>query len=127
MNYELSASAKRAHQQRIIDHEAEQEKQAHYQQMRDQRNAETRKQYLGGLEARKVEEAKLRNLEIDAELQPRKQFLQREWLANQPGKTSIDFEKAAWPHLRENLIVERDELARQATIAEGRASGRYAL
>lgn len=127
MSYELSPQAKSEQQHRIANHDAEQEKQARYQQMRDQRNAETRKQYLGGLEARKVEEAKLRNLEIDAELQPRKQFLQREWLANQPGKTSIDFEKAAWPHLRENLIVERDELARQATIAEGRASGLYSL
>ena len=127
MNWDLSNKAKLEHKQRILDHDAEQQKQARYQELRDIKNAETRSKYLAGLEADKAEKAKLADIELDIELEPRKQVLMRDWLANQPGKTSIDFEKIAWPHLRENLIVERDELARQATIAEGRASGRYAL
>lgn len=127
MSWELSNKGKMEQKQRIADHEQSQLAEQREQTRRDLSNAETRRKYLAGLEADKAEKAKLTDIELDVELEPRKQVLMRDWLANQPGKTSTDFEKTAWPHLRENLIEERSELARQNTIAEARASGRYAL
>jgi len=125
--YDLTPQAKKALQQRIIDHADQQAEERRQQSLRDARNAETRKAYLAGLEAQKAEKAKLADIALDQELEPQKQILKRSWLANHPGKSSTDFEQHSWPLLRENLIVERDELARRAAHAEGRASRRYAL
>ncbi len=127
MNWDLSNKAKMEHKQRIVAHEAQQAEERRQQSLRDAKNASTRQKYLDKLEAEKDEKRKLADIAIDAELEPRKLFLQREWLVNNAGKTPADFERVAWPLLRQNLLAEREELARQATIAEGRASGRYAL
>lgn len=113
--------------QRIADHEQWQLDQQREQTRRELDNAETRRKYLTGLEAEKAEKAKLADIALDIELEPRKQILLREWLAGHPGKTSGDFDSLAWPHLRENLIAEIAESKRRATIAEARESGRYAL
>jgi predicted RecB family nuclease len=113
--------------QRIADHKQWQLDQQREQTRRELDNAETRRKYLAGLEAEKAEKAKLADIALDIELEPQKQMALRQWLADHPGKTSTDFDKSAWPYLRENLIAERAESERQATIAEARESGRYAL
>ncbi len=81
LNWDLSNKAKLEHKQRILDHDAEQQKQARYQELRDIKNAETRSKYLASLEDEKDEKRKLADIAIDAELEPRKQVLMRDWLA----------------------------------------------
>ncbi|MEJ7863195.1 MAG: hypothetical protein WKF90_16320 [Pyrinomonadaceae bacterium] len=66
-------------------------------------NAELRRKYLAGLEAAKAEKRREHEREIDAELEPTKLRLKREWLANNPTFTAEDFEKKAWILLRQNL------------------------
>lgn len=102
------ARAQKQIQQRISDHEADQLEERRQQTIRDMQNAATRKQYLAGLESQKAEKRKLQDIEIDRILEPQKVILRNEWLANHPGKASTDFDKAAWPHLRANLVAERE-------------------
>ncbi len=59
-------------------------------------NAETRRKYLAGLEAAKAEKQAEHDAAIDRELEPQKQQLKRDWLANNPAFTEFDFEKKAW-------------------------------
>lgn len=88
-------------------------------------NAETRRKYLAGLEAAKAEKQRESDAEIDRQLEPQKQTLMREWLANHPNETANDFEKKAWIHLRQNLIEQRKTESLNAEIKS--ASGRYSL
>jgi hypothetical protein len=97
-----------------------------YVQLRQVRdNSETRGKYLAGLEAKKAEQRREHEREIDAELEPTKQRLKRDWLANNPSFTESDFEKKAWVHLRQNLIEERNTASLSAEIAAQMAKGRY--
>ncbi len=90
-------------------------------------NAETRRKYLDGLEAAKAEKQSQQDAEVDAELEPAKQRLKRDWLANNPAFTESDFEKKAWILLRQNLVEERNTAVMEATTQQLRASGRYNL
>jgi monoamine oxidase len=90
-------------------------------------NAEVRRKYLAKLEAAKAEKRREYDAELDRELEPQKQRLMREWLANNPNFTATDFEKKAWIHLRKNLVEERKTEAFNANIEAARASGRYSL
>ncbi len=90
-------------------------------------NDETRRKYLAGLENEKAAKQAEADARIDAGLEPQKQFLKREWLANNPNETAADFEKKAWQHLRLNLIEQRNNEAFQAELQSQRASGRYSL
>ena len=51
----------------------------------------------------------------------------REWLANHSGKTEKDFHAQAWPHLRLNVIAERERQQGEAIKAGLRWTGRYSL
>jgi monoamine oxidase len=88
-------------------------------------NAEAGRKYRAKLEAAKAEKRREYDAEIDRELEPQKQRLMREWLANNPNFTATDFEKKAWQHLRTNLIEQRKTEAVNAEIQS--ASGRYSL
>ena len=69
-------------------------------------NARARRDYEQRLEEQKQAKRNELEDEIDARLEPQKQTLRREWLANNPGQDSRDFERKAWRHLRENLKAE---------------------
>ena len=71
-------------------------------------NAIAKRDYLAKLEAEKENKRKLDELALDNELEPQKQRLMREWLANNPSFTETDFEKKAWQHLRMNLVEQRN-------------------
>ncbi len=88
-------------------------------------NAELRRKYLDGLEAAKAERQREHDAEIDRELEPQKQRLMREWLANNPNFTAQDFESKAWVHLRENLLKQRENDSMNAEIQ--RLAGRYSF
>ncbi len=90
-------------------------------------NAELRRKYLDGLKDAKAEKQREYDAEIDRELEPQKQRLKREWLANNPTQTPNDFEKKAWIHLRQNLIEQRNNQSLEAELQSQRASGRYSF
>ncbi len=90
-------------------------------------NAESRRKYLANLEsARKAKKAET-DAELDRQLEPQKQMLMREWLANNPNFSASDFEKKAWIYLRENLIEQRKAGAVNAELLAQQATGRYTL
>ena len=88
-------------------------------------NAEAGRKYRATLEAAKAEREREHDAQIDRELEPQKQRLKREWLANNPNQTAADFEKKAWHLLKENLIEQRNAEAFEAE--KQRAAGRYSL
>jgi hypothetical protein len=90
-------------------------------------NDETRRKYLAGLENEKTAKQAEADARIDARLEPQKQFLKREWLANNPNETAADFEKKAWVHLRENLLEQRRNETFEAELQSQRSTGRYNL
>ena len=96
------------------------------QNSRDE-NATLRANYLAGLEAAKAEKQAERDAEIDRELQPKKQRLMRDWLANNPDKNEADFNKIAWTYLRQNLIEQGEMDNREAMRNSLLKTGRYAL
>jgi hypothetical protein len=120
MSWNLSTKGRNDLGRRVLTHEEQIEAEARQQRLRDATNAATRKQYLAGLEAKKQEQQKLRDAEIDEELEPKKTVLMREWLVDHPDKTSTDFEKVAWPLLRENLVEEIRDRQFEATKAAAR-------
>ena len=65
--------------------------------------------------------------EIDARLEPVKQRERRRWLYDHPDRTETDFEKKAWPLLRQNLIEEDEEQAKRELMDRLRRSSRYSL
>ncbi len=90
-------------------------------------NADAGRKYRATLEAAKADKKREYDAEIDRELEPKKQQLMREWLANNPTQTPADFEKKAWIHLRENLIEQRSADNSAATRRQLQATGRYSI
>jgi hypothetical protein len=90
-------------------------------------NAEAGRRHRATLEAAKADKQREHDAEIDRELEPQKQRLMREWLANNPSLTATDFEKKAWQHLRTNLIERRSADSINAEIERHTATGRYSL
>jgi hypothetical protein len=92
-----------------------------------QANAETRKRYLDGLDAKRAEEHTAAEAAVEAEIAPEHARAEREWLANNAGKTERDFLYDAWPLLRLNIIEQRERQAADALKAKLLASGRYSF
>jgi len=90
-------------------------------------NSESRRRYEASLESAKAAKQCEHDAELDQELEPQKQTLMREWLANSPGKTEADFNKIAWPRLRTNLLEQKKNESFNAEINAGALSGRYSL
>ncbi len=89
------------------------------------RNIEANRKFLAGLQEKKDAEARQHEREIDVELLPQKQRLMRQWLSDHPDLAESDFESKAWIHLRQNLVEERTDAAREAEIKRQLATGRY--
>ncbi len=90
-------------------------------------NDELRRNRLAQLEARKDEKRREHEREIDVELEPAKQRLKRDWLANNPAFTEFDFEKKAWILSRQNLVEQRNAASLNAEIAAQMVKGRNLL
>ncbi len=90
-------------------------------------NAEAGRKYRATLQTAKAEKRREYDAEIDRELEPQKQRLKREWLANNPNQTPADFEKKAWAFLKGNLIEQREAAKMEHTKRQLSASGRYSL
>ncbi len=90
-------------------------------------NDELRRNRLARLASAKDEKRREHEREIDVELEPAKQRLKRDWLANNPSFTESDFEKKAWVHLRQNLVEQRNTASLNAEITAQMAKGRHSL
>ncbi len=90
-------------------------------------NAAAGRKYRASLETAKAEKQREHDAQIDSELEPQKQTLMREWLANHPGKTKDDFNKSAWIHLRQNLVEQRNNDVMNAEMQKQSATGKYSL
>jgi hypothetical protein len=90
-------------------------------------NEAARASHLADIEARRKDRQAEADAQIDLELEPKKQTLMREWLANNPNETAADFEKKAWHHLRTNLIEQRNNEVFEAEKQRQMSTGRYSL
>jgi hypothetical protein len=88
-------------------------------------NGVARYQHLSKIAEVKAAKQREHEREIDAELLPTKLRLKRDWLANNPTFSEIEFETKAWHLLKENLLEERETDAANAEIQRQLASGRY--
>lgn len=119
--YELTKSARIAMQRRQEEHQRQQASAADQQFLQTANNGETRKRYLDGLEAKKAEKRAESERAFDQAIEPQKQQLRRQWLADHPGKSEKDFESAAWPLLRANLVDAAKQQQLDAEIAAARS------
>jgi len=90
-------------------------------------NAEAGRSHRASLEAARAAKLREYDAEIDREFEPQKLMMRREWLANNPNRTSEDFDRLAWEHLRGNLIEQRNADTRNAELQAQMATGRYSL
>ncbi len=68
-----------------------------------------------------------REAAINASLAADKETAKRSWLAEHPGHSAEEFERAAWPHLKQNLLEARDVSAAEIITQELRATGNYRM
>jgi hypothetical protein len=104
-------------------HQEELKREAAEQAERDRLNAETRKRYLDGLQAKHDAERQRREAEQEAALAPTKERARRQWLYDHPEMTAADFEARAWPLLKANLLEDEREAAIQREMEAMRRRG----
>ena len=72
-------------------------------------NRQAQEAHRASLAAQQAAERQRHEAKLDAELAPRKEQLKRQWLVDHPEYGPADFERRAWPLLRQNLIEDRRE------------------
>ena len=90
-------------------------------------NAAARNRRMTAENQTKAEKQKLDDIALDAELEPTKLRLRREWLAANPDRTEAEFEAKSWPLLRQNLVEERQDIALQNEIQSSRSKASLAF
>ncbi len=93
---------------------------------RKRQNDAARAAWLAKLENEKAERRAADEAKLEEALTPERTRLMREWLAN-TGKTEKDFMRDAWPHLRVNVIEERERAIGESIKKRLRASGQYSF
>ena len=84
-------------------------------------NAAARNRRMTAENQTKAEKQKLDDIALDAELEPTKLRLRREWLAANPDRTEAEFEAKSWPLLRQNLVEQQRQDALQREMDASRA------
>ncbi len=100
------------------EYEAEQARLEAERQEAIEINARLKQERLDKLKSERKAAQEKDERAIDANLEPKKQTLRRDWLANHPNETEKTFETKAWPHLRANLKTELQEQAEQAVYQQ---------
>jgi len=108
-----------------VSHEAEDAERARQQAERDEQRAEVRKNHLARQAAAKEAEARATAETIERSLSDDKRREMNFYLARNPGTTASDFEKDAWPHLRENILEQRKADVAEQTYQSMKRSGQY--
>jgi hypothetical protein len=107
------------------DHDLWKKERDYAQLERHMSNNEAQRKHLAGLQEKRDAEERAIERAIDAEIEPQKQRLKRDWLANNPTFSESDFESKAWIHLRQNLLEDREANAANAEIKRQLSTGRY--
>ena len=113
------AQQDRALQEQFARREAE-------DQERQRSKEESRRQWLLKLKAEEEEKGKVAEARLEEQLAPDKARIQREWLANHPGKTEADFMQV-WPRLRQGIVEDRRRELLETEREKMRTSGNYQL
>lgn len=95
----------------------------------ERRRLELEQRINARAKAEAEEEARRKAAEeqLELELQPEKARIRRQWLADHPGKTPAEFDRFAWPNLRQNVIEAREERLRREQREKLAASGSYQM
>jgi hypothetical protein len=115
------------YQQYSIDRAARLKEEARAAEARNFANQEARRAWLASLEEARASKRAEWEAQVEEEIAPERERLQRAWLAAHPGKSEADFFTHSWPHLRQNVIAERERQQIEATEARMRASGQYSF
>ena len=107
------------------EREAWEEQQKEEQEERVRANTKARETYLSGLAKQKAEVVQRHEAATAAALAPAKERARRDFLIANPGRDAADFEKVAWPLVRQNLLEDEKAQALEATKTQLRSSGRY--
>ncbi len=107
-----------------LEREAEERREAENRKIENDR---VRSAYLAKLELEQAARRAGDEAQLEQELSPERERLKRSWLADHPGKSEKDFMSVAWPHLRLNLIEERDRRQVEATKAALLSTGKYSF
>lgn len=91
------------------------------QAARDAANAASLKARLKEIEAQKEAEREAADALVEQSLAPDKARIRRQWLAQDPVRTELQFNSHAWPQLRLNLIEDRRAAAFEAEKESMRA------
>ncbi|MCW5967583.1 MAG: hypothetical protein KIT57_03655 [Blastocatellales bacterium] len=121
----LSPTTIRSLEQQRRDREARERQEARAVEEAREQNRAARERYLVGLEQKRQARQREEDLKIDAQLEPQKTQLRRQWLADHPTQTERDFETRAWPGLRANLIDQERARAVEETKRSMILSGGY--
>ena len=90
-------------------------------------NQAAREEHRAALAAQQAAERRRREAEVNQRLEPIKQRLKREWLADHPESDERVFEQKAWPQLKLNVLEDqRAELVRRVQ-EQLKATGMYSL
>lgn len=92
---------------------------------RKQAQTAARERTVSRAAAKRLVEATRAEVARENLLSPEKDRRRREWLANDPERTTEDFERYAWPQLRANLEAQTEATTIADRKAELVASGRY--
>ncbi len=107
------------------EREATEAEEARAQVERVRADAEARTAYLAKLDAERAARRAAHQAEIEREIAPERERVMHEWLAAHPGRTEAGFTRDAWPHLRLNVLVEREQRIAAANRAQLLASHSY--
>jgi len=89
-------------------HEAEQDAARKQKEEMQDREKSARAAYLKQLEDARVAERVTHEARIVATFETQKQHAKRQWLYDHPDRTADNFERDAWPLLRENWLLDAD-------------------
>ncbi|MDQ3255395.1 MAG: hypothetical protein M3R15_16095 [Acidobacteriota bacterium] len=94
---------------------------------RKRQNDAARSRYLASLEAERAERRAATEAKLEAEIGPERERAMRDWLANHVDNSEKDFLTKAWPHLRKNVLAERERQQYEREVAAVRATGKYSF
>jgi hypothetical protein len=100
------------------EREATEAEEARQQVERVRAEDEARQRHLAKLEAERAALRAAHQAELEREIAPERERAMRSWLADHAGKTEQDFTRDAWPHLRLNVLAEREQRIAEANRAE---------
>ena len=90
-------------------------------------NQAAREEHRAALAAQQAAERRRREAERDAQLEPIKRRLKRQWLADHLESDERVFEQKVWPQLKLNVLEDEHKELLRRTQEELKATGMYSM